>query len=216
MFGYLVRCTCFQRTIQVCRLGPFRHSNGRRRSYSNPIHRQFFRCFDRPFLSIFANTSPPRHGQRLVDFAQRTAPGIEGQFMQWAGEQSKPVQFLETAEQVAAALESAPLSEVYRGLELLASDLSVPQRSLEAMYSAWLRSDLPALFNVATQSPLFHFTGLRAAVLERRNREWALGLSELMESPTRTLVAVGALHLHGVGNAFEYVGRSVRVIPQRD
>lgn len=146
-------------------------------------------------------------------FTQHTAPGIEGQFMQWANEQSKPVEFLETAEQVAAAFESAPVSEVREGLELLASDLSVPQRSLEAMYVAWLRGDLPALYSVATQSPLFHFAGIRAAVLERRNREWAPALSRLVQSPLRTLVAVGALHLYGAGNAIEYSGQDVQLIP---
>lgn len=146
-------------------------------------------------------------------FTQQTVVGIEGQFIQWAKEQSKPVDFLETAEQVAAAFESAPLSEVYGGLDLLASDLSAPQRSLEAMYAAWLRGDLPALCSVATQSPLFHFAGLRAAVLERRNREWVPALSQLMNSPLRTLVAVGALHLHGTGNALECLGRDVQLVP---
>ena len=146
-------------------------------------------------------------------FAQQTAQGIEGQFMQWASEQSKPVQFLETAVQVAAAFDSAPAAEIREGLELLASDLSAPQRSLEAMYVAWMRGDLPALYNVASQLPLFHLPGLRAAVLERRNREWAPSLAKLIQSPRRTLIAVGALHLCGAGNAIEYSGKDVQLIP---
>ena len=146
-------------------------------------------------------------------FTQRTVPGIEGQFMQWASEQSKPIGFLENAEQVVAAFESAPLSEVLQGLELLASDISAPQRSLEAMYAAWLRGDLAALYDVAAQSPLFRFEGLRAAVLQRRNQEWAPALSKLLQSSVRTLVAVGALHLHGSGNAIEYLGQHVQLIP---
>lgn len=146
-------------------------------------------------------------------FTQRTAPGIESQFMQWASEQSKPVEFLETAEEVVAAFESAPLSEVRQGLELLASDLSAPQRTLEAMYSAWLRGDLAALYSVAAKSPLFRFGGLRAAVLQRRNQEWAPALFKLMQSPLRTLVAVGALHLYDSGNAIEYSGQHVQLIP---
>lgn len=146
-------------------------------------------------------------------FTQQTTPGIEGQFMQWARLQSKPVDFLETAEAAAAAFESAPLSEVYQGLELLASDLSAPQRSLDAMYSAWLRRDLAVLYSVAEQSPLFRFEGLKAAVLRRRNREWAPVLSKLMKSSVRTLVAVGALHLYGTGNAIEYSGHQVELVP---
>lgn len=146
-------------------------------------------------------------------FTQRTAHGIETQFMQWASEQSKPVHFLETAEAVAAAFDSAPADEIRGALELLASDLSAPQRSLEAMYEAWLRGDLPALYAVASQSPMFHFAGLRGAVLERRNREWASSLRRLMATPQRTLVAVGALHLYGAGNAIEYSGRNAQLIP---
>ncbi|OOG38672.1 hypothetical protein B0E51_14170 [Rhodanobacter sp. C05] len=157
----------------------------------------------RPWAALFLATV----------LTQRTAAGIEGQFIQWASEQSKPVEFLETAEEVVAAFESAPLLEVHQGLELLASDLSAPQRSLEAMYAAWLRGDLAALYNVAAQSPLFRFEGLRAAVLQRRNQAWAPALSKLLQSPLRTLVAVGALHLHGSGNAIEYLGQHVQLIP---
>lgn len=145
-------------------------------------------------------------------FTQKTAFGIETQFMQWAGEQSKPVQFLETGEAVAAAFDSAPATEIHKALELLASDLSAPQRSLEAMYTAWLRADLPALFEVASQSPMFRFAGLKAAVLDRRNREWTPALHQLMSTPQRTLIAVGALHLHGPGNAIEYLEQNAQLI----
>lgn len=145
-------------------------------------------------------------------FAQRTEQGIESQFMQWASQQSKPVHFLETAEDVAAALDSAPAREIHQALELLASDLSAPQRSLEAMYEAWLHGDLPALYAIASQSPMFHFSGLRSAVLERRNRAWVSALNRIMGSPQRTLIAVGALHLYGAGNVIEYSGRNVQLI----
>lgn len=148
-------------------------------------------------------------------FSQRTVQGIEGLFMEWANEQSKPVEFLETADQVAAAFDSAPASEVREGLELLASDLAAPQRLLEAMYEAWLRGDLPALYSVAKASPLFQFSGLRAAIVDRRNREWAPALLRLMQAPRRTLVAVGALHLYGPGNAIECLGQDVQLIPIR-
>ena len=146
-------------------------------------------------------------------FAQKTAHGVETQFMQWAGEQSKSIHFLETGEAVAAAFDSAPSNEIREALELLASDLSAPKRSLEAMYAAWLRGDLPALFKVASQSPMLRFAGLKAAVLDRRNREWAPALRQLMSTPHRTLIAVGALHLHGTGNAIACSGQNAQLIP---
>jgi uncharacterized protein len=146
-------------------------------------------------------------------FTLKAVQGIESQFMQWADERSKPVQFLESGEDVAAAFDSAPVTEIREALELLTSDLSAPQRSLEAMYIAWMRGDLPALFAMASQSPIFHFAGLKAAVLERRNREWASSLRQLMKTQQRTLVAVGALHLYGSGNAIEYSEQNAQLIP---
>jgi uncharacterized protein YbaP (TraB family) len=145
--------------------------------------------------------------------AQRAAHGIESQFMQWAAEQSKPVHFLESAEAVASAFDSAPAAEIREALELLTSDLSAPQRSLEAMYSAWMRGDLSALVDVANKSPTFQFPGLKHAVLQRRNLEWSPALRQLMSSSKRTLVAVGALHLHGPGNAIECVGQIAELFP---
>lgn len=148
-----------------------------------------------------------------LGFTQQTALGIETQFIQWAREQSKPVQFLETGEAVAAALDSAPAIDICEALELLAADLSAPQRSLEAIYAAWFRGDLSALVEAARQTPMFSFAGLRAAVLDRRNREWAPALRQLMSAPHRTLIAVGALHLHGPGNVIEQCGKNVQLVP---
>lgn len=143
----------------------------------------------------------------------KTTQGVEALFMQWASEQSKPVHFLETGEAVAAAFDSAPADEIHKALEMFASDLSAPQRMLEAMYMAWLKGDLPALFEIANQSPALSFAGLKAAVLERRNREWSPALNQLTSTPYRTLVAVGALHLHGPNNVFDCCGRYAQLIP---
>jgi uncharacterized protein YbaP (TraB family) len=145
-------------------------------------------------------------------FAQRVAQGIEAQLMQWAVEQSKPVLFLETAEEVASAFDSAPADEIRQALELLAANLSAPQRSIEAMYKAWLLADLPGLYAAASQSPTFQLTGLKSAVLTRRNQQWAPAIRQLLQSPKRTLIAVGALHLFGQGNAIEQTGCDVQPI----
>ncbi len=146
-------------------------------------------------------------------FAQKTAEGVEPQFMRWAAEQSKPVQFLESGEDIATAFDSAPIIEIRDAIELLASDLTVPQRSLEAMYAAWLRKDIQALFEVASQSSILRSPGLKAAVLDRRNRAWMPALRQLMDTQRRTLIAVGALHLYGPGNAIEFCGQNALLVP---
>jgi uncharacterized protein len=144
---------------------------------------------------------------------QRVTLGVEPQFIKWALEQSKQVEFLERGEDVVAAFDSAPASEIYEALEMFVADLTEPQRSLEGMYAAWMRCDLQSLFNVARQSPTFRFAGIKQALLERRNREWAPHLRQLGDRRERTLIAVGALHLHGPGNAMEHAGWDVQLVP---
>lgn len=144
---------------------------------------------------------------------QRVIPGVEPQFIKWAAEHSKPVEFLERGEEVAAAFDSAPTDEICQALELLAADLTEPQRSLEGMYAAWLRGDLPALFEVAKGSPTFRLEGVKEALLDRRNREWVPQLRRLANRSQRTLVAVGALHLHGPRNAMELAGWELQPLP---
>ena len=137
--------------------------------------------------------------------ACRTTEGVEPIFLKWAANHSKGVHFLESAEELADALDSAPIEEVVKSIELLASDLSAPQRSIEAMYRAWLKQDLSALYEIAERSPAFQFPGVRRAALQRRNQAWAPILTNRMSTSKRTLIAVGALHLYGPENLFTWI-----------
>ena len=140
--------------------------------------------------------------------------GIEPNFLQWAAQSSKEVHFLETGEQLADALDSAPLDEVLESIELLARDLSAPQISLESMYQAWTAKDLPGLYEVASSSPSFKLPGVRRAAIQTRNEAWTPGLRELLRSSKRTLVAVGALHLYGPGNLFSCLGYEAHALTE--
>ena len=145
-------------------------------------------------------------------FAQSHVPGIEPQFIEWAKQRSKPVHFLETAESLVNNFDSAPLNEICQALESLANDLAAPQRLLNAMYAAWMDADIKSLYSIADQSPAFNLPGIRHAVLLARNREWLPRVEHLLQSPRRTLIAVGALHLHGPGNVFEQAGCNVQLV----
>jgi uncharacterized protein YbaP (TraB family) len=146
-------------------------------------------------------------------FSLQSTEGVEPRFLRSAIEQSKPFQFLETTQELAASFESISLAEIQASLKLIVSDLTEPQRQLNSMHAAWLRRDLQSLHQVASQSPMFDFPTIRSAVLDSRNRAWVPAVSNLIGSPKRTLVIVGALHLYGLGNLIECLGHPIEPVP---
>jgi uncharacterized protein YbaP (TraB family) len=147
---------------------------------------------------------------------QRVVEGVEPRMLREADAQAKPYRFLETAAEVVASLESIPLSAIVSGLELLLADLTEPQRTLERMQAAWLQRDLQGLYDVAAESPMFNLPGIRSAILDARNHAWAPRVRDALETPKRTLVVVGALHLCGPGNLIERLAHRVEQIGEVD
>lgn len=145
-------------------------------------------------------------------FSMATSSGVEPLFLQWAGNDSKNVHFLETPAQFAQLAENVPLQEVVQSIESFASDLAAPQRTIEAMYQAWIAQDLSALYDVALQSPSFKLPELRRAVLERRNLSWLPLVEGHMKTSKPTLIAVGALHLYGPGNLLDLLGCEAKLL----
>lgn len=143
---------------------------------------------------------------------QRVVEGVEPRMLRMAAAQSKPYAYLESAADVAASLASIPLASVCTGLEQLLADLNEPQRTLERMQEAWLRSDADAIYRIAAESPMFSLPGIRSAILEERNRAWAPHIRTALESDQRTLVVVGALHISGVRSLIECVGHPVEPV----
>ncbi|RDK01264.1 TraB/GumN family protein [Paraburkholderia lacunae] len=140
---------------------------------------------------------------------QQVVEGVEPRMLRSAIAQGKPYRYLETAEEVAASLESIPLEAVSAALGLLISDLKEPQRTLERMHAAWLHGDLQAVHEIAVESPMFNLPGIRHAILDARNHAWAERVTAMLGRPERTLVVVGALHLCGPGNLIERLARPV-------
>lgn len=143
---------------------------------------------------------------------QQVVEGVEPRMLRSATTQAKPYCYLETAREVAEALESIPLDAIAAALGLLISDLDEPQRTLERMHAAWLDGDLSAVHRIAVESPMFNLPGIRRAILDARNRVWAARLAERLTRPERTLVVVGALHLCGPGNLIECLARPVEPV----
>jgi len=143
--------------------------------------------------------------QHLVD-------GVEPRMLRWAMAHGKPYEYLETASEVADALEAIPLAVVADVLATLLADVGEPQRTLERMHAAWLEGDLAGVQRIAVESPMFALPEIRRAILDTRNRLWAQRVSELLARPERTLVVVGALHLCGSDNLVDCLARPVQPV----
>ncbi|CAB3643155.1 TraB/GumN family protein [Paraburkholderia rhynchosiae] len=143
---------------------------------------------------------------------QQVVEGVEPRMLRSAIAQGKPYGYIETAGEVAAALESIPLDAVGAALAVLMADLDEPRRTLERMHAAWLEGDLSAVHRIAVESPMFNLPEIRRAILDARNGIWAARLSALLARPERTLVVVGALHLCGPGNLIERLAQPVQPV----
>jgi len=148
----------------------------------------------------------------VPSFLMETSPGVEPQFTKWAGEQRKPVSFLETPASFAAIADTISRTELCASMEIVAADLLEPARNLNALYDAWVAKDFEQVLEVAQKSPMLRLEGMRQALLMRRNRAWLERLTELAQSSERVLVAVGALHCVGAGNVRELLNRPNRLV----
>lgn len=143
---------------------------------------------------------------------QQVVEGVEPRMLRSAIAQAKPYRYLESARDVAVALESIPLQAIAAALEMLMADRGEPQRTLERMHAAWLEGDLHAIQRIAVESPMFNLPGIRQAILDVRNHAWAARLKPWLDARERTLVVVGALHLCGPGNLIDCLARPVQAV----
>jgi uncharacterized protein YbaP (TraB family) len=143
---------------------------------------------------------------------QQLVEGVEPRMLRWALAHGKPFEYLETAGEVADALESIPPDVVAAALAALVQDVGEPQRTLERMHAAWLEGDLAAVHRIAVESPMFALPEIRRGILDTRNRLWAARVKNLFPRAQRTLVVMGALHLCGPGNLVECLARPVQSV----
>lgn len=132
--------------------------------------------------------------------------GIEPRFHRWAHEQSKPTSFLESPEQFADILEAVPLHDVLAALDLFIANAPLQSQVINEIYSAWLSGNPAKTYEAASKAPSFGIQSLREAILDKRNKLWAPAVEALLQTQRKTLVVVGALHLHGNGSLLSFLG----------
>lgn len=127
----------------------------------------------------------------------RLAPGVELVLTARAKVDRRPISFLETGQEFIASADRIEDSRYIRLLELSLDTLSQSPQRVQDMYAAWISENLHAFEILLSQSPLAAEPVVRNAVIEQRTLRWMPTILELLQSPHRTLLAVGALHLPG-------------------
>ena len=156
--------------------------------------------------AILDGLRPWAAAMHLTVWAQQLELGIESEFLRRCATDGKPLDVLESLAELRAAFDSTPLPDVEKVLVACLHDMPAAQERLLRLHAAWLARDRAAMHAVATSSPIGASTAMWEAGIARRNRVWGLKLQELLPTPRRTLVVIGALHLCGPGNLEECLG----------
>ena len=162
--------------------------------------------------AILDGLRPWAAAMHLTVWAQQLELGIESEFLRRCAIDGKPLDVLESVGDLRAAFDSAPLPEVEKVIAACLSDMPTAQDRLLRLHAAWLARDREAMYAIAAGSPIGASAAMWEAGLARRNRIWGLKLQEVLATPQRTLVVVGALHLCGPGNLEECLGVALRPV----
>ncbi len=124
------------------------------------------------------------------------ALGVEMHLTERAAGDGKPIEGLETIEQQVAFLDGLSLDAQRQLLIQTLEDSGTIRESVDEMIRAWRYGDLEILASELLDSFAQH-EELNESLLTRRNRRWAVQISELLDDSDDYLVIVGALHLVG-------------------
>jgi hypothetical protein len=128
--------------------------------------------------------------------------GVEAYFEEQAGEDGKPVQSLETAQEQIELLSSA--SEKF-GEEMLLQMIRESEAligALDDMVTYWQSGEIRKLAAILN-AELSKYPELREKLLVQRNKNWIPQIVERIEGDEDTLVIVGAGHLIGEDSVVE-------------
>lgn len=121
--------------------------------------------------------------------------GVEAQLTAAAKAANKPIGAVETMEQQLQIMDSLPQETQMKFLIESAAMIDDMAASMDNMVKLWARPDpegLAELMNEGLADP-----EMRAAMLTRRNANWAVWIKAQLEKPGTIFMAVGAGHLSG-------------------
>lgn len=134
------------------------------------------------------------------------SPGYEAFLNEATMHRALPHQYLETAEEFAALMEEIAPETLIDALEFLVKNPDFPQENLNYMFEAWSARNSCRLWDIFLESPLFSNPSVYEQIIVQRNLMWAQRIRSIAATGTKTLIAVGALHLCGPDNLMDMLG----------
>jgi len=139
------------------------------------------------------------------------ALGLDRQLGERAARDGKPVQALETLDAQLQLFKRLPLDIQRKMLLKTLEELPDSSAETDALAASWRAGDADALAR-RLETDFEGYAGLRARLVEDRNRAWLADIEALLRREGTTLVVVGALHLAGPEGLPELLaGRGHRV-----
>lgn len=136
--------------------------------------------------------------QQMAMMAQGFDPeaGVEMHITREAGEDGKPIEGLETAEEQLAFLSGMETDDQIELLMQTLEELDNFDEITEGLVSAWRNGDVETMINDLL-APMSENQDVAEAILWQRNREWIDDIEALMTLEDDVMVLVGAAHLVG-------------------
>lgn len=137
--------------------------------------------------------------------------GVEAVLRQTFTAAGKPVAQLETNREQLSLFDTLPERAQRQLLEGAIEAPQTVQQQFSAMLGSWLAGDVDAIARTFNRD-LRESPELRAALLTRRNANWAQWIERRLATPGIIFIAVGAGHLAGDVSVQRYLeGRGIRV-----
>jgi uncharacterized protein len=135
--------------------------------------------------------------------------GVEPLIMQSAKSDGRTIRYLEGVGEFAELLDGISYTDYERSIPLILSTAAAARAANVAnIYKAWLGGDAKAVTTAMLASPLNQFPAIRSAIFDARNALWLPRIVEMVGSPKRTLIFVGAGHLGGVSGLLRMLART--------
>ena len=123
--------------------------------------------------------------------------GVDQFFLNKAKSSGKKITGLEAAETQIDALENMGKGQEDQLILSTLKDLKKAPQFMDGMKKAWRLGDLDELEKVGLKTLQTEFPQLDRSLLIDRNNAWIPKIKNLLNSPERELILVGALHLAG-------------------
>jgi len=124
--------------------------------------------------------------------------GVEHAITERLMADARPIRYLESVGEFARLMDAVPDADYAEAFSLiLDSSVDLRSQNIAKTYTAWIGGQPDVVAAVMRASPMSRFPAVQKAVFDARNAMWLPRIVNLLDSPKRTVIFVGAGHLGG-------------------